>query len=413
MMATNSTDRRHQSSDVRRVRYSRNTVRGARLLELLAASVQPFTIRRGAIRQPSEAAILVIEPFGLGDLVAATAFFAVLRREFPRARIEVACHERWADWVRTLRFVDGVRGYRFPWSTIPKRLGLKEIRGILRYVTELRQSRFDIGIDIRGDIRSQALLAMAGCPTRVGFRDYMGSNVVQRGLLLTHAAECGVRPRLEELRSLLNLLGVHSSELHMDVGLEKSPSRDTTTPRIGVHVGAGWEFKKWSRSNWETLIDAVTSEWPADVELIGSPGDRLELEAIASARSHRVSVCITESVRALTERISLLDLLICHDSAPVHIAAALDVPAIALFGAGEVSRWGKIAGSVDCVHHQDDFACAPCTQKTCLSPTATCVNSIAPNEVLERLRRRLPPDLVPGAQPVTLTRKRIDCSRRS
>ena len=413
MMAANSSYRRPESNDVRKVRYNRKTVNGARVLELLAACVQPLTIRRGAARHPSDAAILVIEPFGLGDLVAATALFAALRREFPRARLEVACHERWSEWVGTLPFVDGVRSHRFPWSTSPKRLGVKEIWGILRFVAELRRGRFDIGIDIRGDIRSQALLAMAGCPTRVGFRDYMGSNVVQRGLLLTHAAECGVRPRLEELRDLLNLLGVNSPELHMDVGLEKRPLRGTTTPRIGIHVGAGWEFKKWSRSNWEALIDAVICEWPADVELIGSPADRIELEAIARAVSHRVSVCITKSVRALIEGISLLDLLICHDSAPVHIAAALDVPAIALFGAGEVTRWGKIAEGVDCLHHQDRFSCAPCTQKTCVSPTATCVNSIAPNEVLEKVRRRLPSALVPGVQPVMSTRKRIDYSPRS
>lgn len=347
--------------------------------------LRPLIVRRPT-REIAESSFLIVEPFGLGDLVAATALLKGIRDAFPAARVEVACHDRWASWVRQLPFVNGVRSHRFPWSTSPKQLGLKQIRDLATYVRELRRQDFDIGIDIRGDVRSQALLVGAGCPIRIGFRDYMGSNIVQRGLLLTHAMNCGVRSRLEELGDLLSSLGVGKRPLGMDIGRPTRESGPKSVPRVGIHVGAGWQFKKWSLANWQWLASALIQEFEVEIELLGSQTDTAELEAIAVAAGGRASVKTTQAVTQMIDRIGNLDLLICHDSAPLHIAAALGVAVIALFGPGEITRWGHLGENVISLHNQERFGCAPCTQTHCVSPNATCVNSIECVEVLNAAR---------------------------
>lgn len=379
------TDRKAKAGGVA---YSPQKVIGARALELALAAVRPL-LTRSATPPLCECSFLIVEPFGLGDLVAATAILRSIRQQFPRARIAVACHDRWAAWVRQLPFVDCVRSHRFPWSTDPKRLRLRQIRELGVYLRQLRRDHFDVGIDIRGDIRSQGLLIGAGCPIRVGFRDYMGSNIVQRGLLLTHYVDCGVRSRLEELRDLLEVLGIDSGPMMMDLGRQRTNRDARPAPRVGIHVGAGWRFKKWSIANWRLLASALATDYGAEIELLGSPSDEAELRAIAVAGDPGISVVTTGTVNGMVERVADLDLLICHDSAPVHVGAALGVPVIALFGPGDVTRWGRLAESVISLHHQERFRCAPCTQTRCVSPTDTCVNSIEPWEVFNAAQRIL------------------------
>jgi ADP-heptose:LPS heptosyltransferase len=363
----------------RAVQYAIHKVLGARVLERIGTLAIPLVQKQSHIPQDS---FLLIEPFGLGDLVAATALLGVLRDQFPNARIGVACHERWADWVGSLPFVDRVHGYRFPWSTTPKRLGLSELRSLVTYVGALRRERYHTGIDIRGDVRSQLLLVSAGCVRRVGFSDYMGSNMRLSGSLLTHAAQCGVRPRMEELQSLLGHLDLPDITLRMR--LVRAPAEKSNSPskQVGIHLGAGWEFRKWPLVNWIKLLEGMAQKGDVEFTLLGSDADAKELHSLAEAVGDRARVLITPSVGELIGRIAQLDILVCHDSAPLHIAAALDVPAVGLFGPGELVRWAHPGTRMRVIHHREQFPCSPCTQIRCIHPDATCVGSISVNEVV-------------------------------
>lgn len=357
---------------------------------LLFLKIRPT--RRSARR----ARFLVMEPFGLGDLIATTSLVRQLRSHFPESTIDLVCHSRWAEFAQRLPGIDRVRHHPFFWSDSRKRLTVGKAVALLGFIRELRRDRYDCGFDVRGDIRSQLLLAGAGIPERIGHSDYMGANLRTRRLL-TVAVPCGIRPRLEEMESLFLALGVPSREpMAMDLGTF-SRNASGAQRRIGVHLGASWRFRKWPADKCVRLLDALSKRSDATITLIGAAPEAEELRAIAEQVAQPPEIVITPTPWDLVTRIAQQDLLVCLDSAPLHIAVATGIPVVALFGPGQMRRWAHQRQNVVYVHHQDRFACAPCDQLRCVFPKHNCMASIEFEEVLRPIAAFLDSSAKPGA----------------
>ena len=359
--------------------YSQSKVIGARVFELLLYLFLPLLSRR---RDATSKKILLIEPYGMGDLVLLTALLAPLREEHPDAVIGVVCHSQWRELLEKHPRIDKVHHHDFFWSNRKKPLTIGRLVRLLKFCLQLRREKYDAAFDIRGDIRSVFLMVIAGCSKRAGFLDYMGSNITSRGLLLTNATACGLRPRLDELSSLLECAGIRPrAPLFIDLGVTPERPEIHRIPKSGLHVAAGWKYRRWKTARWAQLVSELSLR-EYEIILLGSSGEQPELAEINALSAQACRQIETKDTQSLINKIGELDLLICLDSGPAHIAAGCRVPTVVLFGPGATVRWGSINRRTLNIHHQEEYPCAPCAQIECVRPDYNCMDRIEVGEVL-------------------------------
>ncbi|MEJ2615461.1 MAG: hypothetical protein P8Z35_10915, partial [Ignavibacteriaceae bacterium] len=192
--------------------YSRKNVTLAQILEKTVFYIYKiFSFRKAKInvREKIEK-ILIIEPFGLGDVASLSVMIGPLKNTFPESSIYILTksgNENIYDFDKRVKIIIS----EFPWTDYSKRWSLKMYFNLLVDIFRIRKLRICIGIDPRGDIRSQVILLLIGCRERLGYNNYMNSNITTRGLLLTQTAE---KPESEHRYdwnlNLLNYLNVEN-----------------------------------------------------------------------------------------------------------------------------------------------------------------------------------------------------------
>lgn len=320
--------------------------------------------------------VLVFEPFRLGDAALLAGMLDPLRERFAEAEVHLLLSPVAAPLYENDPRVAQVHRFVFPWTDLPPpRAGWLQT---LRFLRGLRQLKFDLGIDPRGDVRSQIALRLAGCRERVGLARYLASNIELRGSLLTRPVHCDrLAHRVEMHDAILRALGARASG--------GPPARPTRSPgalrRVVLSVGAGWVFRRWPEERWRELAARLVASGGVEVRLIGGEADAGTLHRLAGTVPSGVIVRQTH-LREFLDELRTADVVVSADSAAVHLASEwFGVPVVALFGPGVVSLYRpRSAGSV-VIHHQQRFPCAPCLQKRCVRPHDSCMPAISVGEV--------------------------------
>ena len=328
--------------------------------------------------------ILLIEPFGLGDVLSLSVMLDPLMESGKVSDIYVYVHTKNRDVYKNDDRVTRVVTADFPWAGAygHKRGTWKQWLSVWRSIQEIRKLSPEIGIDTRGDVRSQILMALAGCSRRVGFRNYLvTSNIRCRGLLLNRDA--GILPLLHRYEANLHLLRL-APGIHGDLkfpsysargGYEKPPGK-----LIVIHPGGGWIYKQWPQSYWNTLIQKLLQHTDWTVFLVGAVSEKEIIQALSCGKGPRCRSEVT-AFDTLANHIRNADLFIGLDSGPMNLAVTMDVKTIALFGPGEPSRWRPANQGSRFFHQQ--FPCNPCLQKKCYYPDANCMTAISVDSVYE------------------------------
>ncbi len=361
----------------------------ARLLAGLRNGLPPDDPRR----------ILVVQFDHLGDAILTTSIFAPLRKRFPQARIDVLA----ASWNRAVfdsaaevdRVIVCARNRFTPGA------GLSWIPATIVWGLRLRQHRYDLGIDVRGEFPHNVLLWLSGAARRLGWASGGG------GFLLTDNPDyVSDRPELQSRAALLKCLGIDC-----DDGLRATfrPSaaacerakaawsemgvagQDT---RIVLHVGAGTAAKRWPVEYWRRLVDRLGAEGNVAVALVGTSSDGQTARTILGNAKppHAVDWTGRFRVDELAAVLQQADVLVGADSGPAHLAAAVQTPAIVLFsGTNSMQQWqprGKVVHTL-----RYEVACSPCHRKTCPIAGHPCMRGLRPGHVLDTLKELL------GARP--------------
>jgi len=328
----------------------------------------PNLIRRRTIRAEGLdhiRRILWINLWGLGDLTLATPALASLRQRFPGARISVLVSPEIAALVEHCPWIDEILPATVPWSAgrrgryNPRRYVEKEFVDLLRF---LRQRSFDLAIDGHADIRNNMLSFLIGAHRRLGL-DYGGGRFFLTDLvppdfsrphhaqvMMQLVAYLGGKPVLEHPK-------LHVAPEDREAANEFWIKHGLHQARlvVGIHPGAGHPVRQWGLDRFAAVADALAQKFPARIVAFAQPdgyGSKLPMR--------------NEHVRAQPELgllMALLEkcgLLICNDGGPMHIAAALDTPVVAVFGPTE-PRWWSPCGANHSLVILDRFACRPCT----------------------------------------------------
>lgn len=335
---------------------------------------------------------LVVEPWGIGDVVLSTALLQALRANFPSASISLLAKRHAEALLAHSGLVDDVVVFDFPWTAFtgkltPGKYVPKEFQELIR---QLRARDFDVSLDARRDIRSNVITYLGGARRRVGY-DFGGG-----AHLLTDALPSGTQNdhKISDWMALLGPLGVDirkaPSPLLVVSEAESQAARlrlgalglSTEVPLIGIHPGASQRVRHWGSERFAAVIDALMESRQVQVivfeEIEGDSSDILPWRPVPRIRG---------DLRGFMALVRECDLLLCSDSGPMHIAGALGVPVTALFGP-QRREWYGPRGTLDRVVQVDDMACRPCFD-ACIFATPHCMEGIPVAEVIRTVESQL------------------------
>jgi len=336
--------------------------------------------------------ILIIKPSSLGDIVHALPVLAALRDAHPDAHIAWLANRRFVPLLENHPLLNEVIGFdrsRFGRMWRSPRVCVE----FWRFVAGLRRRRFDLALDLQGLIRSGLLALFSGAGQRWGFAD------AREGarLFYTHRVACppGAQHAVERNCALLRALGVALERPEFPLALtdpERSAARELLTATAGRELegfiaivpGARWSSKRWPPESFARLIERLAAGGYPPCVLRGSGADR-ELAATIRAACAAEAIDLTgrANLRELVGLLDLAGLVICHDSGPMHIAAALGKPIVAIFGPTNPRRTGPYCDSAVIATHP--LPCAPCYRRTCPHGHHDCLRRLDVDEVVRQV----------------------------
>jgi ADP-heptose:LPS heptosyltransferase len=319
-----------------------------------AAGVLRVGNQIGGAKARDPARILILEPFGLGDLISFEPLVRCLRLE--GRQVVLGAKPEWRALFPEgpgLTWLD----LQLPWATHNEKAKYrfasyaeKPWRESLRGLRRLGKGA--VGIDTRGDIRSVLMLQLAGCTRVLSLSTYLGSNV----RVPARAAE--LVPFTSRLRRWeLNLAFLEPLGLKTDLASVASPrfahlrpAQAASSRAVGLMPVAPWRGKLWLPERWRQLTDALRGAGAA-VRAFCGPGQRPLAE---EQTGPGVEVIECGSVEDWARQLTSCGLIVTLDSGPMHLADALGLPVIALFGQGWLPFWAPSAEGSRVLAHQDD-----------------------------------------------------------
>ncbi len=314
---------------------------------------------------PDGSRILIRATNWLGDCVMSMAAVKHVRLSLPRAHLAVLARAEVADL------------YRQPWIDevilwTPTR-DWKDLRGQWRMAAELRPRCFDAAILLQNAFDAALVAWLARIPIRVGYA------VKRRRLLLTHAipwpAE-GMVPRHQSAHylHLLARSGItprEPSNEHVALTVPENPGSGSLPghgPWIGIAPGSSnGSAKRWLPERFAEASAAAAAAVGARVLIFGSRGDMSVCAEVAAAlRSHgtdAIDLSGTTGIRDLMAHVAACDAVLANDSGSMHLADALGVPTVAVFGPTCERSTGP-TGPLSVVVRQP-VECSPCLLHEC------------------------------------------------
>jgi heptosyltransferase-2 len=371
------------------------TITGRKLAAIGALDVAALALhavwRPPPTRAGTPRSFLVVEPWGIGDVVLSTALLRALRTNYSGARISLLAKSYARDLLANSGLVDEVITFDFPWTAFSGKLspGKYVPKDFRRLIGQLRAGDFDVSLDARRDIRSNAITYLAGARRRIGF-DFGGG-----AHLLTDVLPSGAQNehKVSDWLALLEPLGLRnqvSSPSLTVTEAEKAAARrrlamlglSTERPIVGIHPGASNAVRRWNPAHFADVINMLIEERGVQVLLFEErEGDSSEITPRHWVRR------IKSDLRAFMSVVTQCDLVLCSDSGPMHIANALGVPVTALFGP-QRREWYGPRGERDRVVQIDNMPCRPCFD-ACIFATPHCMEQITVNSVVAAIETQL------------------------
>lgn len=331
--------------------------------------------------------ILLIKPSSLGDIVHALPVVAALKQRWPAAHLSWFVKRQWADLVDRVAGVDRV------WPVEPT------FRSWVGQVRALRAERFDLVIDLQGLFRSGLLAWLSGGQRRFGFANgregspwfytdrvsvpTIEAHAVDRYLLVAAALGAPLQ-RAPQFRFTMPDADM---AVVRDVFHQRGISVDQ--PWVAMNVSARWATKRWPLSSFAVVADRLGKEGFGPIVVIGSQDEQGEVNRLKSMTRHPpIDLTGAIPLGCLPALLSKASVMITNDSGPMHVAAAVGTPVVALFGPTSARRTGPY-GTIHRVL-TGEVPCRPCFSRVCRhSPEMECLHLITPDAVIEASRQVL------------------------
>ena len=325
--------------------------------------------------------ILVVQPSWVGDAVMATPTLRALRLLYPAAQISYLMRRYVKDLYAGMPWADRLLTHRTGKTTAKAGKGTFDLAG------RLRSGKFDLAVLLPNSFKSALICKMAGVGRIVGYdRDGRGFLLTDRLIPAKEKGKFVPSPIIHAYMALARYLGSDSRDLRMELfvtdaerraaddvfarcGLDPALERPHSAgrpPLVLLNPGAQYGAAKlWKAEHFAAVVDRFVDELGATVLLSATPKERHIVEAI---RGHMRRPAVDLSVAGMTlgslkEVVRRCDLMVTNDTGPRHVAAALGVPVVTVFGP-TFPEWTDIYYPAERQVSVPVF-CGPCQLKVC------------------------------------------------
>jgi heptosyltransferase-2 len=323
--------------------------------------------------------IIIRAPNWIGDAVLALPAVAAVRRGFPQSEVWIAAKAGAGDLFPAAGLADGV-------LTLPEENDLRSLRLAAQ---EVRERAFDSGLLLTNSFASALLFYLSRIPERWGYA------ADGRSLLLTKAVRpkrAGVpRHQVQYYLDLVSGLGLETPPPELRIALPAAATEsargrlrglglDPARPLVILCPGASYgPAKRWPADRFARAASLIQERRGAEILIIGSAPEAGIAEAIWRGMARKPTVLTGQtSLRELMGLISRATLLISNDTGPMHLANALRVPVVGIFGPTDPAVTRPFESPSRVV--KKDVPCWPCYYRKC-PLDHRCMTLISPEEV--------------------------------
>ena len=367
---------------------------------LLCFLLGGFQSRAAVGQRRAPQRILLIQLSAIGDTILTVPTIRAIRGRFPNAHLVMVASSINLQYLEGCPYID---------QYIPCRLEelMRSPRKLIGFIMGLRRQRFDWAIDFEHWPRLSTLIAYgSGASRRIGFQ----SEGQHRHYLFTDVVEhVPGQHEVVNFLKIARLLGCEIRRTDLEVWLKRADwdwakgfldemGIDPNRPVIAIHPEAGRRDeprRRWPHDRFVTLADALVEHYHAQIVLTGAPS---EVELSQCIASQTWSICAVAAGRTEINQLAALfanvDLVICGNCGPMHLAAAAGTPVVALHGPTNPSQWGPWGRGHTILHV--DLPCSPCLNLgfeygcSALSDgTSPCMHTIQVDETLKACEKYL------------------------
>lgn len=302
--------------------------------------------------------ILVIKLRAIGDVMLSTVVLRNLRTACPDARI---------DFLTEAPSREVVEGN--PDVTSVLVFDARRMTGVA-LILDVRRAKYDVVIDLFGNPRSAIVTRLSGAGIRVGYRFGWRQ----------HCYTVVVEPRGGEVHNTefnldaLRAIGVpivatspffprsaaeagSADRFFAEAGLQGKPV-------VALNMGGGWYTKRWPLKYYAELGDRIAETFHASVVILWGPGERERAEMLRRAMNSNAALIPAVGLKGLAEILARCSALVTNDSGPMHIAAAVGTPVLAIFGPTNPDLQGPV-GEIHEVVQNNTLLCLGCNLTKC------------------------------------------------
>ncbi|MCX6143234.1 MAG: lipopolysaccharide heptosyltransferase II [Ignavibacteriales bacterium] len=331
--------------------------------------------------------ILVVQTAFIGDVILTLPLVQACKRLFPAAAIDIVVTPAAIELCANHQDIREAVAY-------DKRGADSGLAGLMRLSRVLRSRSYDLAIVPHRSLRSAALAALSRIPIRIGFDRSAGKvlltetvqhnrtiHEIDRNLSLLNPVTDTPVPR-----ELPRLSPSEADKRRVDrLLVELEVIRPETL--VAIAPGTIWNTKRWLKERFASLAVNL-DEAGLEIVLLGGKGDEVLCQEIRtlSGSSHVYNTAGMLSLMQSVELIRRCRLIVCNDSAPMHMAAAAGTPVVAIFGATVPAFGFGPSGPLDIVVETQGLKCRPCSThggKECPIRTFDCMNNIMYERVFQ------------------------------
>jgi lipopolysaccharide heptosyltransferase I len=324
---------------------------------------------------------LIVRLGSLGDVVHAIPVVAALRERFPDARI---------DWVTDPRYVpllEVVRG-------IDRRVAIdtRRIPQTIAIIRELRRHRYDAALDLQGLVKSAVLARASGARRVIGYPAGHLREPAARFFYSEMPDPGDSRHVVFKNLALLAALGIQTNDacfplqIPGSAAVARAPAAVAADGYVLINPGAAWPNKRWPPDRFGAVAASIRDRYGMRSRVLWGPGEESLAAAVVASSSGAAELAPPTTIPDLFALASGARLIVSGDTGPLHVAAAVRTPIVALFGPTFPQRNGPWAA--DDVTISRDTVCICHYERRCRRDEP-CINSIGVGEVMDAIARRL------------------------
>lgn len=351
---------------------------------------------------------LFINPFGIGDVLFTTPIVHTIKDALPDIKLGYLCNRRTAPILENNHFIDWIFVYeRDEFENLVGNSCLSWAKKYFEFLNQIKRKRFDLALDFSLNSQYGFFSWYAGIKTRVGF-DYKA-----RGWLLNKKMKlAGYEDKhiVEYYADLLKLIGLDLKYRRLELYLKQEDIEwaedflnkskiNRTDLLVGIVPGAGASWgkdayiKHWPAENFSALSDKIIENYKAKLIIMGDLPEVAIVKKIINNTHHEIIDATGKTnLGQFAALLNKMNLVVTNDGGPMHIAVALGIKTVSIFGPVDDRVYGPYPRTTEQVVVSKGLICQPCYHRFRMPECKTnreCITSLSVEEVYPYVERFL------------------------